>query len=155
MSTDPTLDPTPTIETDYVRCFEHMAAVEVEIRRRGASPHLLLRRAMLHMAIGDYAPALQAAQDAVARAPRHGEAHFQEGLAWLGMARVQCGAAVAPGVQLPAPRPLVTLVENAYTAFCAAANCSAVDDEAAAASKDMEGLLMQDEAAIMAALRPN
>ncbi len=153
MSTDHTLDPTRIIETDYVRCFEQMAAVEVEIRRRGASPHLLLRRAMLHMAIGDYVPALRAAQDAVARAPRHGEAHFQEGLAWLGMARVQCGAPVAPGVQVPVHRPLITLIENAYNAFCAAATSSPDDAEAVAISKDMEDLLMSGDAGIISALQ--
>ncbi len=152
MSNDPTLDPMSPQESDYVQCFEQMAFVEVEIRRRGPSPHLLIRRAQLHLAIGNYAPALRAAQEAVARAPRDGEAHYQEGLAWIAMARVQCGAAAAPGVAVPARRPLITLIENAYEAFCAAAKCCPEDTEAKELVKEVESLLMLDDQAIAYAL---
>ncbi len=153
MTHDPLLDPLATaMDPDYVHCFEQMAEIEVTIRRRGPSPHLLMRRATILMALGNYAPALQAARDAVLRSPRHGDAHFQEGLAWVALARVQCGAVVAPGVAAPAPRPLMTLLENAYGAFCAAATCAEGDDEALDAARRLEAWLRLDEPTLIRAL---
>ncbi len=153
MTPDPILDRiATTVDPDYVYCFGRVAAVEVTIRRRGPSPGLLLRRAMLLMAMGNYESALEAAQEAVRLSPRVGEAHFQEGLAWLALAAVQCGAPAAPGVCLPPPRPLLTLVENAHAAFCSAALC-ARDEEADAVARRLGRLLAMDEPAMCAALR--
>lgn len=137
------VDPLPRgQDVDYVACFDALARVQVAIRRRGPSGHLLLRRSMLESAIGNYASALAAARDAVSAVPRDPEAHFQEGLAWLSLARVQVGGApLAPGTDPPPPRPLRTLVHNAYDAFCSALSCAGDDPDAEAACTYLEGLL--------------
>ncbi len=132
-------------DADYVTSFDALARLEIEIRRRGPSPHLLLRRAMLSMGIGNYVGALQAAQDAVTACPREAEAHYQEGLAWLWMARVQTGhATCAPGAPAPTKRPLRILLGNAHDAFCAAMAC-AEDEDTEQAVAWLEGLLAQDD----------
>lgn len=113
-----------SLDSDYVTCFDALARVEIDIRRRGPSPHLLLRRAMLSMALGNYATALDAARDAVTAAPREPETHYQEGLALLWLARLQVGVAtLGPGAPVPTQRPLRALLDGAYDAFCAASGC--------------------------------
>ncbi len=141
----PTVSPIPRQDTDYVACFDQLARVETEIRRRGASPHLLLRRAMLTMAIGNYVGALDAARSAVAAAPREPEAHYQEGLAWLWLAKVHVGSAtIAPGSPMPTKRPLRLLLENALDCFCSA-TAVGDDPEADGAAGWIEAALALDD----------
>lgn len=149
----PTTSPIPRQDTDYVTCFDQLARVETEIRRRGASPHLLLRRAMLGMAIGNYVGALDAARSAVAAAPREPEAHYQEGLAWLWLAKVNVGAAtVAPGSPMPTKRPLRLLLGNAMDCFCSAAAVGD-DPEADGAAGWIDDALQLEDGALIERIR--
>ncbi len=150
----PTTSPITRQETDYVACFDALARVETEIRKRGASPHLLLRRAMLSMAIGNYVGALDAARNAVAATPREPEAHYQEGLAWLWLARVHVGqATIAPGSPMPTKRPLRLLLENALDCFSSASACADGDAEADGAAQWLDEMLELDDEQVVARLR--
>jgi hypothetical protein len=146
MTSNRMADPLPRgTDMDYVQCFEASARIEMEIRRRGPSPHLLLRRAMAAMALGNYVTALDAARDAVTACPKEPEAHYQEGLAWLWIGRVQVGAAtMAPGTPAITKRPLETVLANAYDAFCAASACGRADGDADAAAAWLE-VVMESE----------
>lgn len=131
---------------DYVACFRALAKLEVEIRQDGPRPQLLLRRSMLHIEMGDLQRGLESAQDAVAAAPRDADAHFQEGMVWMALARLRTGAIVlGPAVEAPELRPLPELLGNAYEAVCAASRCRPSDPDAREHLEFLEDVLGNDE----------
>lgn len=92
----------PQQESDYLEHFQALAAVNLEIRQRGATPERLLRKSILEMDIGNFSAGLDAARDATDLRPDWGEAHYHEGMALLFLAFTKAGVlAGAPGMEQP------------------------------------------------------
>ncbi len=120
----------PRSETDYLDHFQALAAVNVEIQKRGATPERLLQKAMLEMQIGNFSAGLEAARDATDLRPTWAEAHYQQGMALLHLAFVRVGIlAGSAGMERPVGSPK-TLLEHAGRAFGEALRLHPEDVEA-------------------------
>jgi Flp pilus assembly protein TadD len=133
-------------DLDYVQHFQTLSAVNLEIRKSGASAERLLRKAILESDVGNFEAALLAAKDAVDLEPKNPEAHHQVGMASLMLAMVKSGAlASGPGLHEMPTESATELVLAAMEAFREAAKLNPEDQESRADLAALKVLVKRKE----------
>jgi hypothetical protein len=99
----------PALDGDYVSHFQQLADLNLELKKNGPSPELLLRKSMLEGAAGNYRASHRAAQDARLLRPDDPEYLYQVGISGLLLAYAEVGA-------VECLRPAGPLVEGSLAA---------------------------------------
>lgn len=115
----------PPPDLDYNDAFQRLAAIELQMRREGATEGLLLCRAQSMLLLGNYLRAAFDAEEVARGNPECGEAYFLKGQASLALAAVKMGIA-RPGVgsyiprsSLPPARDLLAMARQCFAAVLA------------------------------------
>lgn len=107
-------------DLNYARAFRTLSSVQGEIMREGLTLELLLRRANVRMALGNYLAAAFDSERAVGIDPDNIEAQYLRGQSYLALAAVKHGVA-RPGVGADIPvralPPRRHLLETARECF--------------------------------------
>ncbi len=137
-------------DLDYSQAFAALAAIELEIRRDGVTPELVLRRGYARFALGNYLAATFDAESALRSDPMCTEARFLKGTSMLALAAVKHGIA-APGIGpavppkgLPPRRHLLLTARESFQIVLAANS----DDEQARRGLAATAALLADLAKI-------
>lgn len=116
------------VEADYVQLFQEFARVQMKIHDQGPRPELLLRRAWIELAMGDYPAADASAQAVLDANTRHAEAGFVRAEAWFRHVLASHGITHwTPGHAIP---PLNGAREHLQDARDAFAALMATDEDA-------------------------
>lgn len=116
--------PTPFLERpeepDYVQLFQDFARVQMLITDQGPRPHLLLRRAWIELAMGDYPAAEDTAAAVLDSASHVQEAAFLRAEAWFRHVLAAAGIMHwTPGHSLPPLRGRRQHLDDAREGFAA------------------------------------
>ena len=130
----------PPLDADYVRAFQRLADLNLEIRRLGRTPARLLRKAVLESAVGNLHASRDSAEEAVLRAPESAEARYNLGVASLLVAYAEAGALECMPRADEHP-PVRSLVHDALAALSAACERNPDDGEAHHLRRHVEHLL--------------
>ncbi|MHB8634593.1 MAG: hypothetical protein ACYDBQ_11650 [Thermoplasmatota archaeon] len=94
----------PGADVDYARAFQCLVSVQWQIHRQGPGARLILQRAHVRYALGNFLAAALDAGKALSIDPGCVEASFLEGEAFLAMAAMKHGVA-RPGLGAPPEAP--------------------------------------------------
>lgn len=136
------LAPLVGADSDYVAHFRDLSVLNLEIRRNGATPERLLRKAVLELDVGNYLASRDAAQDAVALAPFSTETHHQLGMAYVHLALAKAGVLPnGPGQRDGLPESVTGLLWRALEEWHVVLERAPGDEETAADAAVLETLL--------------
>lgn len=151
MGNDLLLDVRRVEDCDYVEASRRLSSICLEIRRRGASARLLLRKAYLEIDARNFAQAAEAAEQALARDGQLVEAQLVWGRALFYGALVRAGimeGAAGNGVGNPGPQLLaayrqISQYMNAVPADEDAEQLCGYLDKLVVGNGDSSGMLRQ------------